>query len=120
MSARATELFDSSRSLCLPKGDYVVFGSGPLITRGIIDATNGDARRQSPIFAPPTRHVHRRHIRCRCLTTMRQREEREHRSREDNEGRHIWAFQPSSLSGLHPRRKLFGSVIPRTRFHDIK
>lgn len=40
MSTRATELFDSLRSLGLPEGDYVVFGSGPLIVRGKIDATN--------------------------------------------------------------------------------
>lgn len=40
MNARGTELFDSLRSLGLPDGDYVVFGSGPLIVRGIIPATN--------------------------------------------------------------------------------
>ena len=40
MSTRGTELFDSLRSLGLPGGEYVVFGSGPLIVRGIIDAAN--------------------------------------------------------------------------------
>lgn len=40
MSTRGTELFDALRSLNLPEGEYVVFGSGPLIVRGIIDATN--------------------------------------------------------------------------------
>jgi hypothetical protein len=33
-------LFDSLRSLGLPDDDYAVFGSGPLIVRGIIEATN--------------------------------------------------------------------------------
>lgn len=33
-------LFDRLRSLALPPGDYAVFGSGPLIIRGIIEATN--------------------------------------------------------------------------------
>ena len=35
-----TRLFGSLRSLGLPEGDYAVFGSGPLIVRGIIEATN--------------------------------------------------------------------------------
>jgi hypothetical protein len=39
-ASRATSLFDSLRSLELPDGEYAVFGSGPLIVRGIIDATN--------------------------------------------------------------------------------
>lgn len=38
--ARARELFELLRSLELPIGDYAVFGSGPLIVRGIIEATN--------------------------------------------------------------------------------
>lgn len=33
-------LFDALKSLELPIGDYAVFGSGPLIVRGIIEATN--------------------------------------------------------------------------------
>ena len=36
----ADELFDHVRSLKLPAGDYAFFGSGPLIVRGIIEATN--------------------------------------------------------------------------------
>jgi len=32
----AAHLFGLLRSLCLPKGDYAVFGSGPLLVRGII------------------------------------------------------------------------------------
>jgi hypothetical protein len=39
-ASRDTWLFDSLRSLGLPDDDYAVFGSGPLIVRGIIDATN--------------------------------------------------------------------------------
>lgn len=35
-----TDLFDLLRSLGLPLGDYAVFGSGPLIIRGIVDGTN--------------------------------------------------------------------------------
>jgi hypothetical protein len=34
------ELFDQVRALDLPAGDYAIFGSGPLIVRGIIEATN--------------------------------------------------------------------------------
>ncbi|MDH3538554.1 MAG: hypothetical protein OEP52_01045 [Acidimicrobiia bacterium] len=34
------ELFDLVRSLELPVSDYAIFGSGPLIVRGIIEATN--------------------------------------------------------------------------------
>jgi hypothetical protein len=34
------ELFGLLRSLELPLEDYAIFGSGPLIVRGIIDATN--------------------------------------------------------------------------------
>ncbi len=33
-------LFAALRSLQLPAGDYAVFGSGPLIVRGIIEADN--------------------------------------------------------------------------------
>lgn len=33
-------LFDRVKSLNLPAGDYAIFGSGPLIVRGIIQATN--------------------------------------------------------------------------------
>jgi len=40
VTARASDLFDLLRSLDLPIGDYAVFGSGPLIIRGIIEATN--------------------------------------------------------------------------------
>lgn len=38
--ARAAALFDLLRSLELPGGDYAVFGSGPLIIRGVIPPTN--------------------------------------------------------------------------------
>ncbi len=38
--ALGDELFDLVRSLGLPDGDYAIFGSGPLIVRGIIEATN--------------------------------------------------------------------------------
>lgn len=31
------ELFDALRSMDLPKGDFAVFGSGPLLVRGLID-----------------------------------------------------------------------------------
>lgn len=34
------ELFDLFRALDLPAGDYAVFGSGPLIIRGIIEPAN--------------------------------------------------------------------------------
>ena len=34
------DLFDLLRSLELPIGDYAIFGSGPLIIRGVIEATN--------------------------------------------------------------------------------
>ena len=34
------DLFAALRSLELPAGDFAVFGSGPLIIRGIIEATN--------------------------------------------------------------------------------
>ncbi len=37
---RAAELFGLLRSLDLPLGDYAIFGSGPLIVRAIIEATN--------------------------------------------------------------------------------
>ncbi len=40
MSAREQDLFDLLRSVELPIGDHAVFGSGPLIVRGIIEATN--------------------------------------------------------------------------------
>lgn len=40
MSPLEQNLFDLLRSLGLPMGDYAIFGSGPLIMRGIIEATN--------------------------------------------------------------------------------
>jgi predicted nucleotidyltransferase len=40
VTAREHDLFDLLRSLKLPIGDFAVFGSGPLIVRGIIEATN--------------------------------------------------------------------------------
>ena len=40
MTSREQSLFDLLRSLELPISDYAVFGSGPLIVRGIIEATN--------------------------------------------------------------------------------
>ena len=40
MSPLKQNLFDLLRSLGLPMGDYAIFGSGPLIMRGIIEATN--------------------------------------------------------------------------------
>jgi hypothetical protein len=40
MTASDRDLFDLLRSLELPLGDYAVFGSGPLIIRGIVEATN--------------------------------------------------------------------------------
>lgn len=33
-------LLDTVRQLCLPVGEYAIFGSGPLWVRGIIDACN--------------------------------------------------------------------------------
>lgn len=32
-----TELFDLLREMSLPPGDYAVFGSGPMLVRGVID-----------------------------------------------------------------------------------
>ena len=40
MAPLAQNLLDLLLSLELPIGDYAVFGSGPLIARGIIEATN--------------------------------------------------------------------------------
>ena len=40
MTSKGAELFDCLRSLGLPDGEYAVFGSGPLIVRGVIEATN--------------------------------------------------------------------------------
>jgi hypothetical protein len=40
VKADARGLFELLRSLDLPVGDYAVFGSGPLIIRGIIEASN--------------------------------------------------------------------------------
>ena len=40
MSTRASQLFAALRALELPLGDYAVFGSGPLIVRGLIEAGN--------------------------------------------------------------------------------
>ena len=37
MAADPSQLFDLLRSLALPIGDFAVFGSGPLIIRGIIE-----------------------------------------------------------------------------------
>jgi hypothetical protein len=34
---KASDAFDLLRSIGLPHGDFVVFGSGPLLVRGIID-----------------------------------------------------------------------------------
>ena len=39
-AADSGEIFDLLRTLELPAGDYVIFGSGPLIVRGIIEAGN--------------------------------------------------------------------------------
>ena len=38
-SRDGAELLDRLRSLRLPRGDYAVFGSGPLVVRGIIPAS---------------------------------------------------------------------------------
>ena len=40
MSGLGAELFALLRSLELPAGDYAVFGSGPMIVRGMVEATN--------------------------------------------------------------------------------
>lgn len=40
MPEPAKDLFDLVRSIELPMGDYAIFGSGPLIIRGIVEATN--------------------------------------------------------------------------------
>lgn len=40
MAVASASVFDLLRSLDLPAGDYAIFGSGPLIVRGIIEATN--------------------------------------------------------------------------------
>lgn len=40
MAPLEQNLFDLLRSLELPIGDYAIFGSGPLIVRGIIEGTN--------------------------------------------------------------------------------
>jgi len=40
MSARPYPIFERVRSLALPAGDYAIFGSGPLIVRGVIEPTN--------------------------------------------------------------------------------
>jgi len=37
---QARDLFGLLRSLDMPEGDYAVFGSGPLIVRGIIEPAN--------------------------------------------------------------------------------
>jgi hypothetical protein len=34
------DLFTVLRELSLPAGEYAIFGSGPLIVRGIVEATN--------------------------------------------------------------------------------
>lgn len=40
LTTNPVDLFDRLRSVALPPGDFAVFGSGPLIVRGIIEATN--------------------------------------------------------------------------------
>jgi len=40
VSGLGAELFALLRSLELPAGDYAVFGSGPMIVRGMVEATN--------------------------------------------------------------------------------
>ena len=40
MTALEQNLFDLLRSLELPIGDFAVFGSGPLIVRGIVEGAN--------------------------------------------------------------------------------
>lgn len=40
MTGLGDELFALLRSLELPAGDYAVFGSGPMIVRGMVEATN--------------------------------------------------------------------------------
>jgi len=40
MAVASASVFDLLRSLDLPAGDYAIFGSGPLIVRGIIEAAN--------------------------------------------------------------------------------
>lgn len=40
MTGLGEELFGLLRSLKLPAGDYAVFGSGPMIVRGMVEATN--------------------------------------------------------------------------------
>lgn len=40
MIGKEKDLFAALRSLQLPAGDYAIFGSGPLIVRGIIEADN--------------------------------------------------------------------------------
>jgi hypothetical protein len=54
------DLFDRLRALRLPAGDFVVFGSGPLVVRGIIEASNdldvvcrGPAWRAVCALSPP-------------------------------------------------------------------
>lgn len=56
------ELFDRLRALRLPIGEFVVFGSGPLVVRGVIDASNdldvvcrGPAWEAVCALSPPTR-----------------------------------------------------------------
>ena len=40
MGAAGAEVFELLRSLDLPHGDYAIFGSGPLIVRGVIEPSN--------------------------------------------------------------------------------
>ena len=40
LTPHSLDLFDRLRSLALPPDDFAVFGSGPLIVRGIIEAAN--------------------------------------------------------------------------------
>ena len=39
-SGHGTELFELLRSMAIPTGHYAVFGSGPLLVRGIIESVN--------------------------------------------------------------------------------
>ena len=40
MTTPSGHLFDLVRSLELPDGDFAIFGSGPLIVRGVVEASN--------------------------------------------------------------------------------
>jgi hypothetical protein len=52
MVAATPDIFDLLRSLSLPPDDYAVFGSGPLIIRGLIEAENDlDVLSRGPAWA---------------------------------------------------------------------